>query len=202
MLLDMTGKTEVGIYSAAVRLSEVWYFIPAILVNSVMPAIIMVKNRGIGIYHTRLQQLHDILVMLALIIAVGISSLAPFIIEIAYGRTYARASDVLVIHVWACLAFFPGAIRGHYVVIEKMEYLGLIWRGAGAVLNVALNYILIPKYSAVGAAWATLAALTIPVFLIALFSVHVRLTTVMTLKAFLLPIRAAVFRKKLYDNIC
>ena len=38
MLGQMVGDEAVGIYSAAVRVSEVWYFIPTTIVASVFPA--------------------------------------------------------------------------------------------------------------------------------------------------------------------
>jgi PST family polysaccharide transporter len=40
MLGQMVGNETVGIYSAAVRITEVWYFIPMAIVASVFPSII------------------------------------------------------------------------------------------------------------------------------------------------------------------
>jgi polysaccharide transporter, PST family len=40
----MQGDFAVGLYSAAARVSEVWYFIPTAIVSSVTPAIMRAKD--------------------------------------------------------------------------------------------------------------------------------------------------------------
>ena len=40
MLGNMVGAKELGIYSAAVRLTELWYFIPVAIASSVFPALV------------------------------------------------------------------------------------------------------------------------------------------------------------------
>jgi O-antigen/teichoic acid export membrane protein len=44
MIKNMLGDREVGLYSAAMRLVEVWYFIPMIITQSVFPAIVNAKK--------------------------------------------------------------------------------------------------------------------------------------------------------------
>ncbi len=44
MIQNMLGSREVGQYAAAVRLSEVWYFIPMVISSSLFPAILNAKK--------------------------------------------------------------------------------------------------------------------------------------------------------------
>src|SRR5829696_232507 len=44
MLGELADSDAVGIYSVAVRLSEVWYFIPIAIVSSVLPSLIQAKQ--------------------------------------------------------------------------------------------------------------------------------------------------------------
>jgi len=44
MIKNMLGNWAVGQYAAAVRLSEVWYFIPIVVCNSLFPAIVKAKK--------------------------------------------------------------------------------------------------------------------------------------------------------------
>ena len=46
MIGNILGIAEVGIYSVAVNLTEVWYFIPMAITSSVLPAIIDSKRRS------------------------------------------------------------------------------------------------------------------------------------------------------------
>ncbi len=65
MLGQLIGNEAVGIYSAAVRISEIWYFIPFVIVASVFPAIIETKKQSEDIYYERLQKLYDLMVVMA-----------------------------------------------------------------------------------------------------------------------------------------
>lgn len=56
MLGNMASIEAVGNYSAAVRFSEIWYFIPMAVCSSVFPAILRAKQRSKSEYYTRLQQ--------------------------------------------------------------------------------------------------------------------------------------------------
>ena len=58
MIRDMIGDKEVGIYSAAVKISEAWYFIPTIITMSVFPSIIDAKKISKNMYNERLQKLY------------------------------------------------------------------------------------------------------------------------------------------------
>lgn len=46
MLGQMVSDEAVGIYSAATRISDVWYFVPMAIVASVFPAILEAKKRS------------------------------------------------------------------------------------------------------------------------------------------------------------
>jgi len=69
MLGQIVGDEAVGIYSAAVRVSEVWYFVPVMIAASVFPAILEAKKRSEAQYYQRLQRLFDLMVWLSVIIA-------------------------------------------------------------------------------------------------------------------------------------
>jgi len=58
----------VGLYAAAVRLSEAWYFIPMAITSSVFPAIVNAKKQSEELYYQRLQKLYDLMVWMAVAI--------------------------------------------------------------------------------------------------------------------------------------
>jgi O-antigen/teichoic acid export membrane protein len=62
MIKNMLGDREVGLYSAAMRLVEVWYFIPMIITQSVFPAIVNAKKISEELYYTRLQKLYEMMI--------------------------------------------------------------------------------------------------------------------------------------------
>ncbi len=156
MLKEMLDLEAVGIYSAALRLSEIWYFIPVAITGSLFPAIIVAKKDNEEFYYKRLKQLFNLLVFIAIIIILPITIFSNFLISLIYGSNYLGSSLVLKIHVWSCFFVFTGNILGKWHIVENKQKILLFRTLFGVVSNVILNLILIPRFEAVGAAYASL----------------------------------------------
>ncbi|EJU9537391.1 flippase [Vibrio alginolyticus] len=155
MLGEMSGKYEVGIYSVATKLSEVWYFFPVAFVTSIFPKLISKKKSGEG-YLNALQFSSNILFLSSVTLSIIITFLSDYIISILYGIEYLESSNILKIHIWASLFVFMQALLQKWLIMEKYYNISLLSQLSGAIVNIILNYIFIPKYGAIGSAWATL----------------------------------------------
>jgi PST family polysaccharide transporter len=155
MLGQMVGDDAVGIYSAAVRISEVWYFIPLMISASVFPSILEAKKRDEIQYKKRLQRLYDLMVWISITIAIPMTFLSTTVINILYGSSYSEAGVVLAIHIWASVFVFLGVASGQYFIAENRQILSFQRTAIGALINITLNFILIPDLGVVGAAIAT-----------------------------------------------
>ena len=169
VMLEPLGSKTVGIYSAAARISEAWYFIPVAIVTSVFPAIIYARQTDTNRYQKRLQNLYDLLVAISLPIAVIISLSSNFIISCLYGNQYEGAGIMLSIHIWSGVFVFLGSASGQYLVAEGYTRISFMRTALGALINILLNIWLIPLYAGVGASIATLAAYFVASFSILLF---------------------------------
>lgn len=155
MLGEMSGDRAVGIYSSAVRISEIWYFLPMIIASSVFPAVLHAKQRDEGLYIRRMQRLFSLMTAISLAIAVPMTFLSEWVVITLFGAGFAAAGPVLAIHIWASLFVFLGVAQGPWDLAENLTRLALFRISSGAVINVVLNIFLIPAYGAVGAAVAT-----------------------------------------------
>lgn len=153
---QLLGSEEVGQYAAAIRLSEAWYFIPMVIASSLFPAIISAKKQSDYIYYSRLQKLYDLMVWMSIIIAIPMTFLSSWIVNILYGNEYDEAGSVLMIHIWTGVFVFLGVAFSGYLTAENKTKKAFYRTLLGAVLNVILNYILIPKFGIRGSAIATL----------------------------------------------
>ena len=158
MLREMLGNEAVGIYSAAVTLSEVWYYVAMIVVASVFPLIIEAKQRGEHYYFVSLQKLFSLMALLALSIALPITFMSEWIVNSVFGHEYSSAYPILGVHIWAAIFVFQGVASSRWFIIEDLQILVLYRTISGACINIGLNYALIPKFGGLGAAWATLVA--------------------------------------------
>jgi PST family polysaccharide transporter len=158
MLGQMMGDEAVGIYSAAVQISEVMYFVPMAIVASVFPAILEAKKRCEKQYYDRLQRLYDLMVWLAIAVALPMTFLSTAIVTLLFGDAYAQAGPVLAIHVWAAVFVFLGVASGKWFLAENRQILSLQRTMCGAITNIIINFLLIPQFGILGAATATVFA--------------------------------------------
>ncbi|MEA2018495.1 MAG: flippase [Campylobacterota bacterium] len=200
MLKWMIGNESVGVYAIASSLSEVWYFLPTIIVTSLFPKIIEMKNSFSVNYHQRLQQLFDLLFVIAFVLAILVSIFANDVILFLYGQEYALAGQILSIHIWAGVFIFMRALFSKWIIIEDMLMFSLITQGFGALTNIILNFILIPKYGAYGAAFATLFSYAIASYVVLVFYTKTREVFWMMSKAIISPIRYPILLIKAKVN--
>ena len=158
MLGQMVGDKAVGIYSAATRISEVWYFVPMTVSSSVMPSIFKAKEIGEELYYQRIGNLNRGLVWLAIMVAIVMTFVAKPLILILFGDNYLESGTILAIHIWASVFVFTGVATSGWFIAENLTYLSLYRTLSGAIVNILLNIFLIPLYGGIGAAIATVIA--------------------------------------------
>lgn len=159
MLGQLADEQSVGIYSSAIRLSEVWNFIGIAIVSSVTPSIVEAKKTSEELYYQRFQKLFNLMALLSYSIAIPITFLSSFLVVLVFGSDYAEAGEVLRIHIWAGLFTFFGWSKGVWIVTEGYTLFSLFATSSGAVMNILLNWWLIPEfYRQNGATGAAMAA--------------------------------------------
>jgi PST family polysaccharide transporter len=155
MLGQLADDKAVGIYSAATKISELWYYIPIAIVTSVTPSIVEAKKVSEELYYNKLQKLFNLMAILAYMIAIPMTFLSKYIVVIIFGQNYVASGGVLAIHIWAALFVFFGWSKGIWIVAEGLTMFSLIATTSGAVMNILLNFWLLPIYRETGAAIAT-----------------------------------------------
>lgn len=155
MLGTMAGDKAVGTYAAATRISEVWYFIPTAIVTSLAPSLTAAKQASERVYYDRLDRLFNMLAAVAVAIAIPMTFLATPLVRLLYGDRYIAAGPMLSLHIWAALFIFLGIVQTCWTVNEGLTRLALSRTVVGAAANIVLNLALIPRYSGMGAAIAT-----------------------------------------------
>lgn len=156
MIRNMLGLHEVGIYSAAVRIYEAWAIVTAILTVSLLPAIVRLKQGDEENYHKRLTQLFRLVIWMSVIAAVFVSITSEYLMVLAFGQEYRSSAPVVDIIMWTAVFAAMGSVSARYFNVERMERKFAVRTALAAVLNVGLNFVLIPLYGIKGAALSTL----------------------------------------------
>ncbi len=183
MLGEMVGEESVGIFSAAVKLSEAWYFVPMMIVASVFPTIIANKQTNEALYIGRVQRLYNLLAFISVTVGLAFSLISSWLITTLYGENYAEAAAVLSIQIWAGIFVSMGVARGKWLLAEDLQHIGYWYIALAMLINIIGNYLLIPLYEEIGAAVATvISQATAAIIAPALFK-ETRVSSIMLLKS-------------------
>jgi len=168
VMLKSLGSTAVGIYSAAAKISEAWYFIPVAIVTSVFPAIINARKTDLERYNKRLINLYDLLVYISVPLAIFVSFFGTFITDLVYGAKFPGAGPMLSIHIWSGVFVFLGSANSQYLLAEGYTSISFQRTAVGAIVNVLLNLWWIPLYGGMGTSLATMVACFVSAFYVLL----------------------------------
>jgi PST family polysaccharide transporter len=158
LLGKLSSMSTVGNYTAAIRFSEIWYAIPVIVTASVMPRILKTRDANPERYYARLQAFYEIMILISVLVTIGTLILGPTMVRFLYGARYSSAASILSIHIWTGIFVSVGSVGSQQCVHEKITSSALTRTAIGAVANVILNLLWIPRWGGMGSAMATLVA--------------------------------------------
>lgn len=162
MLREMVTDKELGLYSLAVKLTELWYFVPLAVHYSVLPKISKtIRENDLASLNEILDKLFLSISSYSLIIIIGTLIFSELIINVFLGNQYAASYPMLLILMCSLLFTSMGLIRGVYLVANNYIKESFFFNFLGVVVNLILNFILIPKYGGIGSAIATLVSYSV-----------------------------------------
>ena len=157
MLARFGSLGVTGIYGAAYRIIDVAFLPVRSLVFAAYPRFFARGAAGVRAVAALARSLVPVAAAYCLAAGAALFLLAP-LVPLILGRSYSGVADAIR---W--LAILPSLRAMHYFAADALtgaghQELRTAAQVGVAVLNVALNLILIPAYSWVGAAWASLAS--------------------------------------------
>jgi O-antigen/teichoic acid export membrane protein len=184
MLQIMAGSEAAGYYAATVRISEAAFFIPVILVQSALPVISKMRDRNPSLYFNSIKLLYEVLNIIGIIVVVTIVIFNEQIISIMYGESYKYSAVLLSAMIFTVPIVFFGVAKGIWTICEGRQTYNMIYTLIGLVLNIMLNYLLIPIYGGMGAVIATISSQAAINILLPMLSVVDRASVILFLESF------------------
>jgi len=150
---------DLGVYAAAMRISELWYFLPSAVIVAVFPTMVRLHaNSSPQAFQIHFQRLLDLASFSAMVICSVISAASGLLTGILYGQSFAGSAGLLAILAWNGYFITLGIAVGSYYTVTGRTGFVMASALAGAVLGIGLNLLLIPRIGASGAAVASVAA--------------------------------------------
>ncbi len=156
MIGFMMDKLSVGIYAIAVRIVEVFYFIPSLLCSALFPAIVNARKVSLVIFLKRLKYFFWLLGLIGFCLSVFIHFCHKFLVINTFGQDYLAAAPILRVYMWSSIGLFLSLGINQYLIVEHKTKTIFIINFLVMIMNIVLNLTLIPLIGLLGAAVATL----------------------------------------------
>lgn len=154
LLSLMVSNIALGWYSVAYKIAFAFQFLPSAFAAAIYPAMSAAKkNDPIG-FQRLFEKSMYFLALMAIPLAVGIFVIAPEAIRIFYGDRFIQSVIPLRILILSLPAVFLSFPVGSVLNSSDKQHINTINLGVTMLINVGLNFILIPKFEYIGASIA------------------------------------------------
>ncbi len=183
MINTMIGSIEVGYYSVALKLIELFGFVPMLLKTSLYPSIQNAKSYSKELYQHRLLNFYRLNFLLFLVVGTIVFIFAEEIVVLLFGMEYQSAGILLALMSTRLFFTNMGTARGIFILTENLMKFAIITTLLGTIINVFLNYLWIEEYGGKGAIVATIVSFTVTIFVVDIFYSKTRGNVLLQLKA-------------------
>lgn len=173
MLAYLSDYQQVAIMSLAVKFSQSWYFIPTSIITVLFTGIAIKYNNGISMTR-ELTNIYSMLNLVSLFAILLMFIFVKYFSSFMVNSEYNGVQNVLLVHMFGGFFVCINTLRSRVFSLKENQKYVLYLTMLGAFLNVILNLIFIPKFSAIGAAYSTLISQACVCFIFPLFFKKIR----------------------------
>lgn len=158
MIAAFVSVSQVGVYSAAGRLSESWTVLAMAVVSSMFPGLVRSSRSDRDSYAKGLTTLLRLLIWISFGGALVVLMASSWIIKFLYGDAFSASSTILSIHIFGGMFLFIRTALSRWLIVENLYIFSLVSHGTGAAVNIVGNLIVLDRFGIVGAAWVSVAS--------------------------------------------
>ncbi len=156
MLSKLQGLEAVGLYSAADRLLSISKTVPVAFSAALLTFFSREHASSPGNLRALCIDGLRFTALAVLPLVVGTCILADRFIELLYGSQFAQAGAILRVHMISLIPFSTVYILAQVLIATNNQRVDLVINVMAALVNIALNFVLIPFLGTMGAVVATL----------------------------------------------
>ncbi|MDQ6751678.1 MAG: flippase [Actinomycetota bacterium] len=155
LVFDIAGAREAGLYGAVYRILDQAQFVPIAVMTTLFPMMAAAYPADLPRVRELTQQAGEYLLMVSLpALAFAIVAGTPTI-TLLFGDDFAAAGPALPILLGAFVVIALGHLVGSLRIVLGLQRRFVAYAALGLVVNLALNFALIPAYGFLAAAWIT-----------------------------------------------
>ena len=154
----LATSREVGLYSAAYRLTFLLMSVVASISAAYMPSYARVVDEGARPTRRLMEASLATGALIGAPLIIGVIVTAPALIELLFGAAYVEAATALRLLTLSVGLIFVYWIAGNLLIVVHRIGTYAKMQAVAAAVNIGLNLVLIPRFGISGAALATLAS--------------------------------------------
>lgn len=160
MLGNMSNMVEVGFYESSEKIIQ----IPMALINSLGTVMLpKMSNLIANEDNKQARKYFSTSIMFVMFLSTsmcfGIMGVSDMFVSLFYGKGYEQCIILFQILLPSCMFLaFANVIRTQYLIPYKKDRIYIMSVSLGAIVNLIINWLLIPKLASTGAAIGTLSA--------------------------------------------
>ena len=167
---------DVGIYAAAQKIVGILAVVPTLVATSTFPVFSRLAHQKDSIHmREAMESVLRILFLFAIPLVLGGIVLSAPLLAFIFGAAYVSGASAMSVLLVSILAIFPLTILVNFVFAYDEQRKTIIYPIIASIVNVGLNYILIPRFGMIGASIATLVSNA--VYIILMFRLCLKIET-------------------------
>ena len=155
MIRYLLTKSDLAVYSVAVKITEVWIFICIALSNYKFESILNALKYSVELFENKIINLYKKVILISLIIILVIFIGSSTFINLLYGDKFLESLPILYIYIISLPFMFINNASWKYFIPMNIQKFASIKLLVGAIINIVLNFALIPLLGLKGAAIST-----------------------------------------------
>ncbi|MBR4783372.1 MAG: flippase [Bacteroidaceae bacterium] len=158
MIGNMVSKADVGYFSVAAKFVEAMIFVPTTIAHTISPVLVQLLGSNREAYEVKVQQYLNISVWISILCSVGVSLVAYWLVLYTFGTLYLPAVAILQVLAFKMASASVSAAAGTMIIVERLQKWVFFRDILGCIVCISLNWLLLPRYGAIAAAFVAIAA--------------------------------------------
>jgi O-antigen/teichoic acid export membrane protein len=151
VIKEVLSFSEVGVYSVAAKLGEIWYFLPVTICIALFPKITKLYNQDKEHYKKILPSFYSILFIIPLLIIFGSFLFIEPFVQLMFDSSYLNSIPIFSVYVFIGVFVSLKTLNQRIYILENIQKYLIIFSLLSSAMSLILFYILIPRYGAIGA---------------------------------------------------
>ena len=155
MLQALRDLNQLAFYGLALKLPNLFERVPQLANATMFPVMSQLAVTDPEGLRRVYRKMLKIMIAVILPMAAAVMGLAPYIVPAWFGPGYDAVVPLMRVVIIATVLMYLAFWGGNLLIVLHRVHDSVVAMASAAVVNLALNFFWIPRYGALGAAWAT-----------------------------------------------